>query len=678
MGKLWELIKMILALFGFGESDGSPTVPSQVNESSEEEGDNTVNSKPKKYALLVGLNKYALPNADLNGCVNDVNAMWEMLVNRYGFEADNIRTLIDERATKQAILERIHWLTEVASEGDILLYHHSGHGSHLRDRSGDELLDHEDECLISYDHDWDDPLLDDEIAKAFKKIPEGARLVFVCDTCLSGDTKIPLLDGTEKTIREMQEEGGEYWVYSSKENGEVVPGKAHSARIMGKKKLIRINLDNGEHLECTDDHLIMMRDGNYKKAGELKQGDSLMPLYRREWKETDSNYLKGYEFIRTTNPDSNRRKWIPTHIMVRDSFDMKQLGSEETVCHHKDYNKRNNTPENLEMMSWGSHKKAHSEVSKKNAKKLWQNEDYLAWRGSEEYKQKQSEIITESWKDKDVRKAHMIGVEKRIEREGRRYPKSFEQWNNSEENLKHLQQMSKDKEINKIRSEKSKDFWKSKEGQKEKQKLAQRNKLICHNRWHEARGIVKEGCEFCCPNNHKVVSVEQTDKVELVYDLTVDEYHNFAISSGVFVHNCHSGTMNRAFSEEPWKSRYYPAPLDIEFRSRDRLLPENKLGWIGLNKSLNDITRVEGQRHMLLSGCRDNQTSADAVFGGTWRGALTYTMMSVMQKYPKASWVDLHEHLVEQLKAKGFSQIPQLSGPSDLLDKAPFGGVSEE
>ena len=39
------------------------------------------------------------------------------------------------------------------------------------------------------------------------------------------------------------------------------------------------------------------------------------------------------------------------------------------------------------------------------------------------------------------------------------------------------------------------------------------------------------------PNNHKVVSVEYMGTSD-VYDLTVDEHHNFAISAGVFVHNC--------------------------------------------------------------------------------------------------------------------------------------------
>ncbi len=39
------------------------------------------------------------------------------------------------------------------------------------------------------------------------------------------------------------------------------------------------------------------------------------------------------------------------------------------------------------------------------------------------------------------------------------------------------------------------------------------------------------------PRNHRVVSVVLTDDVEDVYDIEVDEHHNFALDAGVFVHN---------------------------------------------------------------------------------------------------------------------------------------------
>src|SRR5207237_1190856 len=37
--------------------------------------------------------------------------------------------------------------------------------------------------------------------------------------------------------------------------------------------------------------------------------------------------------------------------------------------------------------------------------------------------------------------------------------------------------------------------------------------------------------------NHEVVSVEMLEETADVYDLTVEDYHNFALEAGVFVHN---------------------------------------------------------------------------------------------------------------------------------------------
>ena len=139
-----------------------------------------------KRALLVGIDKYATPGCDLNGCVNDVEDVYDLLVNNYGFEPDNIRVLTDERATKQNIMERLQWMISVSEEGDEAIYYHSGHGSQIRDRNGDELSDWKDECLITHDHNWDNPLIDDDIARFFKQKKEGAFLTMVCDTCHSG------------------------------------------------------------------------------------------------------------------------------------------------------------------------------------------------------------------------------------------------------------------------------------------------------------------------------------------------------------------------------------------------------------------------------------------------------------------------------------------------------------
>lgn len=101
--------------------------------------------------------------------------------------------------------------------------------------------------------------------------------------CFTGDTKISLLDGTETEIKDLVGRD-EFWVYSCKPDGTVVPGRGHSARITKYvDKLVEVTLDNDEIIRCTPDHRFMLRDGSYKEAKDLTVEDSLMPLYREKY-----------------------------------------------------------------------------------------------------------------------------------------------------------------------------------------------------------------------------------------------------------------------------------------------------------------------------------------------------------------------------------------------------------
>lgn len=59
-----------------------------------------------RKAVVVGINDYRVQAPKLNGCVNDALQMGDVL----RFENANTRVLIDDRATQQAIVERLEWL----------------------------------------------------------------------------------------------------------------------------------------------------------------------------------------------------------------------------------------------------------------------------------------------------------------------------------------------------------------------------------------------------------------------------------------------------------------------------------------------------------------------------------------------------------------------------------------
>ena len=157
----------------------------------------------------------------------------------------------------------------------------------------------DEENLVDYHEDVLKQLIE-QTGYTARSINEGEALAFAglvddnltgiaismgAGMCLRGDTKIPLLNGKIKTIKELTENYADekFWVYSSKKDGQVVPGLAWNPhKVKTADRILRLWFDNDAYLDCTPDHLIMMRDGSFKEAQELNTGDSLMPLYRQE------------------------------------------------------------------------------------------------------------------------------------------------------------------------------------------------------------------------------------------------------------------------------------------------------------------------------------------------------------------------------------------------------------
>jgi hypothetical protein len=138
-------------------------------------------------ALLVGINKY--PTAPLRGCINDVVDIADLLVSKLGFAADDIRLLTDERATKQAIIERLGWLLTGLRAGDRVLFYYSGHGVQMATRNPQGEVDGLDEAICPVDFDWTDEhaIRDKEFNRIFAPIPIGVEFVWISDSCHSGD-----------------------------------------------------------------------------------------------------------------------------------------------------------------------------------------------------------------------------------------------------------------------------------------------------------------------------------------------------------------------------------------------------------------------------------------------------------------------------------------------------------
>jgi len=123
--------------------------------------------------------------------------------------------------------------------------------------------------------------------------PRESELVIVegdsAGGCFTGDTEMALASGRSITFEELVEEnqdGENHYCYT------VDDGRIHLQEIANPRKtredadLVQVTISNGETIECTPDHKFMLCDGEYREAQNLKNGDSLMPLY---WRESDSD-----------------------------------------------------------------------------------------------------------------------------------------------------------------------------------------------------------------------------------------------------------------------------------------------------------------------------------------------------------------------------------------------------
>ena len=152
-----------------------------------------------------------------------------------------------------------------------------------------------------------------------------------------------------------------------------------------------------------------------------------------------------------------------------------------------------------------------------------------------------------------------------------------------------------------------------------------------------------------------------------------DEFHDLFVQlpAGVllevYLDTCHSGSGLRGaeFGLHAPRARYV-APPDHEFGEKtarmrgftlERPAPAAKKGAKSASKAA-----VAGAHHLLWTGCKANQTSADAYFNGRYNGAFTYYFVKVMRDTKNKLSRKEVVAKVRTLMKSGFAQTPQLEG----------------
>lgn len=165
-----------------------------------------------RRALVIGLGQQLDKSwGKINGD-RDVLYITEFLKNA-GFRKKNIRKLVNQQASKNAIENAFINLASESKRGDIIYVHFSGHGQQMQDLHNDEL-DGLDECWIPYDayrkscdeDRGEKHLTDDEVNYYMNmirdKVGNTGKILVVVDACHSGSAT---REGEKDVVRGVEE-----------------------------------------------------------------------------------------------------------------------------------------------------------------------------------------------------------------------------------------------------------------------------------------------------------------------------------------------------------------------------------------------------------------------------------------------------------------------------------------
>jgi hypothetical protein len=135
------------------------------------------------WAVLIGINHYQDPQIrDLRGPVSDAEDFAEVLMTIYDFPEDQVIVLVDDEATKDAILYALEQVTDnTVDPDDRVLIFFSGHGIVRKGRKKTYYLVPADAQI----GDWNSFVSQDDFLVRCRHIP-AKHVLYVIDACHSG------------------------------------------------------------------------------------------------------------------------------------------------------------------------------------------------------------------------------------------------------------------------------------------------------------------------------------------------------------------------------------------------------------------------------------------------------------------------------------------------------------
>ena len=147
-------------------------------------------TRPTKYALLIGIN-YRGKSTQLEGCINDMNNIKNLLIDSLNFKEQNIIIINDDtdiKPTKENILNYLNNLVKDSIAGDTLFFGYSGHGTHTQNTISKDELYEQDQLIVPINaNSIKECILDDDLNTILKtNMKPGVNFFGFMDSCYSG------------------------------------------------------------------------------------------------------------------------------------------------------------------------------------------------------------------------------------------------------------------------------------------------------------------------------------------------------------------------------------------------------------------------------------------------------------------------------------------------------------
>ncbi|VXD17531.1 Caspase domain-containing protein [Planktothrix serta PCC 8927] len=299
------------------------------------------------YALLVGIDKYQGSVPTLKGCVNDITAIAQYLKERVAKDQYqlHLKTLLDEEATRQAIIDGFCKHLCNAQSNDTVLFYYSGHGSQEQapEEFGHLEPDGLNETLVCYDsrleEGWD--LADKELAKLIHEVSaKNPHITIILDCCHSGSgTKNPFQEtGVRLANTDQRKRPVNSFIFQLDELEKFSHSNNDGVNSIGLK------LPKGRHIllgSCQDSQLAKEFNGGGQQRGAfsyflmdtLQQANGKLTyrdLFNRAKAIIGGRVLDQSPQLETSHPDDENQFFLDGAIAERTPY--------FTVSYHKTYN----------------------------------------------------------------------------------------------------------------------------------------------------------------------------------------------------------------------------------------------------------------------------------------------------------------------------------------------------